>query len=154
MMKTSSVLFASLVMLVLSFSSCTTYSNVTANASTRRQMLQTKLTQFHRQTTRGQFDIAIESVSKDAQETFISKLEREKKKERVVEKEVDDVVFNEQSDAATVSVLVRFFKQPGYVVLERKESEEWAYDTTEGWKWIKAEKVDGTEKPTTLSGTL
>ena len=155
MNKLTSLLTSYFALILVSFCSCTTYSNFTADAPTRRQMLNQDIGKFHRFTTRGQFDMAIRMVSPEAQADFIAKQEREKKKERVVEKEIEDVEFNSDSNEATVSVLVRYFKQPAYVVMERKEEEVWAYDTTEGWKWVKAEKVASEgDKPSTLQGSL
>ena len=156
MMHISKKLLAfSVASLLLSVSACTTYSNMTANDATRRQMLQQKVGKFHQMTTRGQFDLALESVSPESQADFVNLFQQQKRKENVVEKEIDTVDFSPDVDQATVSVLVRYFKQPNYVVMERKETETWVYSTSEGWQWLKADKVNAEDaRPTTLRGSL
>ena len=145
------------VLFALSLSACTAMSNITASSSKRQEMLRTSVNQLHRLSDRGQVTEALEIVNPESRSAFVDKQEADKKgKERVIEKTIETVDFNDDSDQATVHVAVRYFRKPHMVVMERKEEEQWSYSATEGWLWDKAERSGAADadQPATLNGTL
>ena len=141
---------------VLSVSGCTTLSNLTAGSQSRQQMLREQSAEFHRATDRGLIDIAMARVKPENRQKFIEDQQATHKVERVIEQDVDHVEFNDSSDAATISITKRYFRQPSYVVMERQETEKWVYDSTEGWMLEKSERAgaEGKDRPSTLRGSL
>jgi hypothetical protein len=61
--------------------------------------------------------------------------------ERVVESRVDFIDFDEESYAAEVEVVVRYYTVPYYVVEERREIHNWLFTLTSGWKIAKIRTV-------------
>ncbi len=141
--------------LALTLIGCTTLSHMTAGAEARQQMLREQSAEFHRATDRGMIDIALTRVKPENRQAFIDEQQAIRKTERVVEQDIDKVEFNDTADGATISITKRFFRQPSYVVMERKEEEKWTYSSTDGWLLEKTERLEASgERPTTLRGSL
>ena len=60
------------------------------------------------------------------------KSKRRSRKEKIVDMEVDNVVFSDDGNSADVSVYVRYFKEPVFTVLERQENHKWRFNRTQG----------------------
>jgi hypothetical protein len=54
--------------------------------------------------------------------------------ERIVESKVEDVEWSDSAFAAKVSVKVKFFLVPYYVVKSRVEEQQWVFSMAGGWK--------------------
>ena len=61
--------------------------------------------------------------------------------ERIVESRVDFIDFDEESYAAEVEVVVRYYIVPYYVVEERREIHNWSFSLGTGWKIAKIRLV-------------
>jgi len=76
----------------------------------------------------------------------ISKLIRDRnEEERVVESKLDDVQYSEAARKATVTLKVRYYKVPFYVVKMRIEEQHWEFTMSDGWKLRDMAELDEEE---------
>ena len=74
-------------------------------------------------------------VSDDALSDFMALHSNKRKKEKLVDYEIQDVQFADGNSEATVEVEVRYYKVPHFMIKTRVERERWEYHRlTGGWR--------------------
>ncbi|MFN8389265.1 MAG: hypothetical protein U0136_03140 [Bdellovibrionota bacterium] len=125
---------------------CTSMQRMTAGETDRQAMLSELLPKFHRSVYWGKFDEAAEFVDPLARQTFIQRNVANRKTENLVELQLDNVEYGPNAQSATVDVLVKYFKNPTYMVETRKEQETWRFTTGAGWQYLGAEDLGVTDE--------
>jgi hypothetical protein len=62
-------------------------------------------------------------------------------KERITETKMLLADFSEYGSEVTVNVMIKSYRVPVYVVVERQESQKWEYSTTDSWQLIDIKEV-------------
>lgn len=60
---------------------------------------------------------------------------------RIVESQIDGIEYDESSYKAAVTVLVKSYKVPYFVVTDRKERQHWEFSFSNGWEFVSIEEV-------------
>ncbi len=135
-------LFISLFICALGLlSGCSTMNQMTAGPADRQQLLTELLPKFHRSVYWAQFEQAAAFVTPEARAEFVSKNESARRKENLVELEIDNVEFGPEAETAQVDVVVRYFKNPTYMVESRREQETWKFTRGDGWLYHSAKDL-------------
>lgn len=144
-------LFVFLAMLLLfAAGACTQakLSQVVAVGENKAKMLSETLTNFTRALYWGSIDEAAAFVKPSYRRDFVVEERARKKKERIVEIEPDDVLYDVGSDKAIVTISVKYYKVPFYLVNTKTEQQIWKYYRFQGgWllssrKFIDSDKAD------------
>ncbi len=85
---------------------------------------------------------ALEVVSDEYRETVSKQLRGMGEEERIWECKVDDVTWSEEAYKAKVSVKVRYYRIPFYVVKTRIEEQRWQFSLATGWKLVERTVVE------------
>lgn len=86
---------------------------------------------------------ALEVVADESRETVSKQLRDVGEGERVWECKVDDVMWSEDAYKAKVSVKVRYYKIPFYVVKTRIEEQRWEFSLAKGWRLVERAVLEG-----------
>ncbi len=84
----------------------------------------------------GNKSVALGVVADGSREAIAQQLRGLGEEERVWECKVDDVAWSENSYKAKVSVKVKYYKVPFYVVKTRIEEQHWEFSLAQGWKLV------------------
>lgn len=86
---------------------------------------------------------ALTVVTDEARPVVSEQLREVGEDERVVELKIDDVAWSESAYKAKVSVKVKYFRVPFYVVKTRIEEQSWRFSLADGWKLTDRSVLDG-----------
>jgi len=147
-----------LVFLLVSTSSCVLmpiingFNEMGATSSSRQELFKTAVKAFNNAMQSGDMTTAIAFIDKENIELRTqvkTELRRNKRKEKIVNSEIDFVEFDDSSYKAEVEIRTKFYIIPYYIVNERLEIEEWEFSTLNEKKWHlisrKIEKIDDNE---------
>jgi hypothetical protein len=105
-----------------------------ATEGDRMALLSEEVKKFNAAVVWGNPTEAMTFVAGDSQLKLSSQFKDKSEDERIVETKVDSVEWGDAARTATVSVKVRYFRVPVYVVNVRKEEQQWQFTMGEGWK--------------------
>ena len=109
----------------------------------RKNLLKPQVQGFQGAIGGGDLDGALSYLHSDApqlRQAVIDEIRRTKHKEKVVDSQIDMVIYADDANRADVEVLVKYFRVPYYVVNRRVEMGEWEFSLNDGWK-LKARTV-------------
>jgi hypothetical protein len=86
---------------------------------------------------------ALTVVTDDARPVLSEQLRAVPEDERVVESKIDDVAWSESAYKAKVSLKVKYFRAPFFVVKTRIEEQNWRFSLADGWKLTDRSLLDG-----------
>ena len=119
----------------LSFAGCSSLANfdqLTATQSKKEQLLQERLDRFSKAVYWGAVDEAGLYCEPEARSRFIHTLRDRHRDERMVDIEVSDLQFEDDSSEAKVEFQMRYFANTNYLVRKRREQQTWRYDRFNG----------------------
>lgn len=102
--------------------------------SDRMALLEPEARKFSDAMVLGNKQIAMTVVMPESWPTVSKQIRGRNEEERVVESKLDDVQYSEAARKATVTVKVRYFKVPFYIVKSRIEEQHWEFTMSDGWK--------------------
>lgn len=105
-----------------------------ATEGDRMALLSEEVKKFNAAVVWGNPTEAMTFVAPESQLKLSSQFKDKSEDERIVETKVDSVEWGDAARTATVSVKVRYFRVPVYVVNVRKEEQQWQFTLSEGWK--------------------
>jgi hypothetical protein len=149
-MPSSCLTVLATMLFLVQFSACTSIGRMTAGPQGRQQMLSEILPNFHRSIYWGKFEEAAVFVPPEKRASFVTRRQADRRKENLVEVQVENVEFGPESDTATVDVVIKYFKNTTYMVENRMEQETWQYSSTDGWLFQKSEDkgvLDANQSP-------
>jgi hypothetical protein len=105
-----------------------------ATEEDRMALLEQDLRRFNSAVVWGNRAEAMSFVAADSRSKVQSTLKARDEDERIVDSKVDAVEWGEGAREATVSLKVKFYKVPVYVVNTRSEQQRWSFSHADGWK--------------------
>ena len=139
--------FGILSLIVLAISSCVLVPVIDSvkkaglTEGDRQALLGKRVKAFHESLYWGSTDDALLFVEDESKEDVAQKLDGIGDSEKVIETKVKTVNFEDNSFTAKVSLTVRSYKVPYYVVNDRHEKQTWIFSLTDGWKLKSLEVV-------------
>ncbi len=124
--------FTFLLLSFLTIFSCTSILNVSTSASGREAMLRDITQKFHKDLYWKIYDNLSENISPPFREQYINSVKQSCKAEKIMEIEVQNIEFFEDSKKAHVVIQIKSFKEPRYMVETRKEKETWIFASLNG----------------------
>ncbi|RMG41072.1 MAG: hypothetical protein D6719_09300 [Candidatus Dadabacteria bacterium] len=109
-------------------------SDIGATPASRKQKLTKDLKRFHNGLYWGQAGVVLGYVVDDKRDEFKRDMILSKKREKIVDHEIELVDFSDDARSAEVDVTVKYYEVPYYIVKSRLEREEWQFSMKEGWK--------------------
>jgi hypothetical protein len=91
----------------------------------------------------GNKSVALGVVADQSRDAVAQQLRGLGEDERVWECKVDDVAWSENAYKAKVTVKVKYYKVPFYVVKTRLEQQNWEFSLGQGWKLVDRSIVEG-----------
>jgi len=86
---------------------------------------------------------ALEVVADQSRETISKQMRSAGEEERIWECKVDEVAWSDNAYKAKVSVKVKYYKVPFYVVKTRIEEQRWEFSLATGWKLVDRSFAEG-----------
>lgn len=117
------------------------FSQVGATESARKRLLQKDMKRFHSGLYWGKPGVVVQYVVPEMEDVFKAEMRESKRKERIVEHQVELVDFSDDAYEATVEVLVKYYEVPYYMVKDRLEREQWQFSMGQGWKISSRERL-------------
>lgn len=105
-----------------------------ATEADRMALLSDEVKKFNAAVVWGNKTEAMTFVAGESKLKLQSQFKDNSEDERIVETKVDSVEWGDAARTATVSVKVRYFRVPVYVVNVRKEEQQWQFTMSDGWK--------------------
>jgi hypothetical protein len=109
----------------------------------RKALLAPEVKKFSDGISWGNKGVALDVVADESREAISKQLRGVGEEERVWECKVDDVIWTDDAYKAKVSVKVRYYKVPFYVVKTRIEEQRWEFSLAKGWKLVERSVVEG-----------
>lgn len=106
-------------------------------------LLQPQAKKFSDAMMMGNKSLALAVVKPENRPTVVKQLRDKNEEERVVEAKVDDVQFQEDAWKATVTLKVKYYKVPFYIVESRYEEQQWEFSLSDGWQLREMSLVEG-----------
>ena len=75
-------------------------------------------------------------IKEDGRAENLQKLRKSIKGVRVVETKTDGVDYRDESNKATVHIILKSYKVPFYVVEDHYIKEEWEFTVSTGWQYV------------------
>ena len=101
--------------------------------SGRRRLLQEAVKDFHNAIYWGKPNRAAAYVVPERRQEVARQLHTMRRKERIVETNVDFVSYGPDARSAEVDVMYKYYRVPMFVVNERLEREQWTFSMSTGW---------------------
>jgi hypothetical protein len=102
--------------------------------SDRQNLLQPEVKKFTEALRWGSKSDALGVVSSDSRATIAKQLKGLGEEEQIFDAIVEDVEWLQDAYVAKVSLKVKFYKVPYYVVKTRIEEQQWEFSVAGGWK--------------------
>jgi len=105
----------------------------------RKNLLKPVVMGFQRALSSGDLDGALSYLKADdprLRQSIIDEVRSNKHKEKVVDSNMDLVLYSDEARRAEVEVLVKYFEVPYYVVRQRVEKGDWEFSHKDGWKLV------------------
>ncbi len=122
-------------------SGCSTLSSldhITMGKSSREAELQLAVDHFCKAYYWGSTGELAQYVEDGAWRDFATKFNQHRKGERLVDLQVENVDFDDNSRSAQVDIKVRYFKEPTYLVQQRVDKQTWNFHRLDGgWRFHK-----------------
>ncbi len=112
--------------LIFGMTGCYSIKDLTAGDESKEEMLNTRVESFHRSVYWGKVDDAKLFVKKEKQKEVLDRAKFNRRDEKLVDLEVENITLNEDG-TADVDVKVRYFRTASYVVETRRERERWNF---------------------------
>lgn len=120
-----------LLLLGMTTSGCYSIKDMVADDESKEEMLNTRVESFHRTVYWGKVDDAKLFVKKEKQKEVLDRAKFNRRDERLVDLDVENITLNEDG-TADVDVKVRYFRTPSYLVETRRERERWNFERLGG----------------------
>lgn len=111
-------------------------------SSDRQALLSRDMKLFQDALYWGSHDQAMAYTAESSREDVGNKLRAMRKSEKIVESQVESVNFSDESYTASVSVAVKYYSVPYYVVNERSEEQVWRFELPAGWRIVSMNAID------------
>lgn len=105
-----------------------------ATEGDRMALLEPEARKFADAMVLGNKQLAMTVVMPESRTTISKQIRGRNEEERVVESKLDDVQYTEAARKATVTLKVRYYKVPFYIVKSRLEEQHWEFSMSDGWK--------------------
>lgn len=127
-------------------SSTTIVDTVFAGEQRKSELLQARLELFNRAVYWGAADEVMAYVEPEQRTKLFRQFKQSRQKEKLVDLNVADVLFENNSNDAAVEMQIRYYEEPRYVVKTRSEKQKWTYHRFGGgWLLHEAERVEDSE---------
>ena len=112
----------------------------------RKNMLKKTVDSFHNKVLAGEFMHISDFILPESKDEVILGLRKNRKTEKIVETNIDLIDFDEDAKNAEVEVIVRYYKIPYFIVLDRIEKQEWTFvGVRSHWKLVRKTIIEGEE---------
>lgn len=118
--------------LLVFLTSCSSIVNVSSSSSGRQENLNDIVQKFHKDLYWKAYNKLADNISANYREKYINMVSKSCKSERVIEIEVENIDFFEDSKKAHVLIKIKSFKEPRYMVEDRREKETWSFISLDG----------------------
>jgi len=105
-----------------------------ATPADRMALLQPEAKKFSDAVVMGNKIAAMAFVLPESRSEVSKQIKGKNEDEKVVETRFDDVQWGEDAWNATVTMKVKYFKVPFYIVETRTEEQRWEFSMADGWK--------------------
>ena len=105
-----------------------------ATEGDRKALLEPEARKFADAMVLGNKSLAATVVMPESWPSISKQIRSRNEEERVVETKLDDVQYSDEARKATVTVKVRYFQVPFYIVKLRIEEQHWEFTMGDGWK--------------------
>lgn len=105
-----------------------------ATEEDRMALLDQEVRRFNSAVVWGNRTDAMSFVATESRAKVQKTLKTKDEDERIVDSKVDNVEWGEGAREATVSLKVKFYRVPVYVVNTRSEQQRWTFSHADGWK--------------------
>ena len=112
------------------------YNQLGLSKVDREKLLPKQVNAFQDHIHWGTPNESLQYVRVDKREKVGEQLEKGYEGVRVVESKVQSIQYNDASDVADVTLKVKYFKVPFYVVTDRVEKQHWEFSLSDGWQYI------------------
>lgn len=119
-----------------------TYKEMGVSSSDRRQLLKKQVNAFNRALYWGDPEEAIAYAKEESREDLKSILRKRRRKEKIVETNIEFTDMQDDAYTAEVEVMVRYYQVPYYIVKDRIEKQTWEFSFGGGWEYVKQEILD------------
>jgi len=109
----------------------------------RMALLAPEVKKFSDGLTWGNRVSALEVVADQSRVAISQQLKSASEDDHVVELKVNDVAWSENAYKAKVSLKVKYYKVPFYIVKTRLEEQQWEFSLGAGWKLTDRSVVEG-----------
>lgn len=111
-------------------------SQMGLSQSDRERLLPREVKRFHDYLYWGKPLDALGLVKESDREMVAKDIEKELEGVRIIEAKIDRVEFLDNANAAEVSVTVKRFKVPFYIVEDFKQKQRWEFTLSDGWRYV------------------
>lgn len=112
------------------------YNQMGLSKVDREKLLPKEVKKFQEALYWSQSQEALQYVREDRRAEVGPDLFKSLENTRVVESKTGSIEYDADSYKATVTVLVRFYKVPFYIVTDRTEKQVWEFTLSDGWKYV------------------
>ena len=116
-------------------------SGVTADD--RMALLEPQAKRFFDSVMMGDKTRALTFVLPESRSELSKRIKGRSDEERVVESKFEEVAWAEDARQATITVKVRYYKVPYYIVETRLEEQQWEFTISDGWKLRNMTVING-----------
>lgn len=106
-------------------------------AEDRKRLLTPEITKFHQAVDANRLMMALSFVAEDHVDEIKQQLRRTGREERIMERNLEVIEFDDDAKVAEVEVLVRYYRLSQPIVKDRYEHERWEYDRFKNWRLTK-----------------
>ena len=115
--------------------------NIGFTKSDRTRLLPKTVNKYHEALYWRKSNEALTYVTEESRELLAQDIRKTLKEERIVESKVEAMDFSENGKEATVEVVVKYYKEPFYLVNERREHQDWQFNISDGWRISSRKKI-------------
>ncbi|MDD2941664.1 MAG: hypothetical protein PHC51_01745 [bacterium] len=135
--------FLSFFLLAALFSGCSATEIAIGGDQTRATLLDQNVKEFNRALYWGTVTDALKLVSADQRHEFIEDFRKRGRGEKIIDIQVEVIDFSEDKPVALVDIITRYYSSPDYVVMEKRERQEWQYYRFDGgWQFHSMTQID------------
>ncbi|MCB0353970.1 MAG: hypothetical protein KDD64_10610 [Bdellovibrionales bacterium] len=110
--------------------------------SDRQRLLERQVKEFHQALFWGKPSLALDIAEEESRDELRRFMRDTKRKERIIESQIEYLDFDDGSTEADVDVAVKYYRIPYYVVNERIERQHWRFSYASGWKFVSRAVVE------------